>query len=232
MNHAVRATRIHLVGAPVLLGTMWSVLAVTFLINVTIWWALGPEVQNGSANTLAISSIYIVAMVAGYQAVTQTFPFAAGMSLTRKAFAGGTALYALGLAVFNAVLLFLALLVERATGGWGVSIDFFGIGLADRLNPLGRLFAYMAPFLATIAVGVLLGTVYKRWRNTGMVILSLGTAVIAAALVLLVQWLDGWSAVGRFLGNTPLWAWTGGYPLLTAVLCSTGAWLILRRSVP
>ncbi|GEL20449.1 hypothetical protein [Pseudonocardia asaccharolytica] len=114
MNRVLRVARIQLVNAPSVLGVPVLVLALAFLANLAIFGAIGETPPNTYIG--ALISIYIAMMVTHLQTMTQTFPFALGLSVTRRDFFAAAGLVVLGQSLAYGVGLYLMLLAERATG--------------------------------------------------------------------------------------------------------------------
>jgi hypothetical protein len=74
-----------------------------------------------------------------------------------------------------ALVLLLGLAVERATDGWGLSMQFFRAGLPVMDNPFAQWLVYTAAFLAASSVGMFAGVVFKRWGQLGVWAVSIGT---------------------------------------------------------
>lgn len=230
MTDAVKVARIHLVNLPTSLGMPWGIIGLVLAINLVIFTGLS-EIPEENRATGALASIYIVTLVAAIQAVTQYFPFTAGLSLTRRAFVAGTALFATAQALVSGIVLTLLLAVEDATDGWGLSLKFFGL-YGEELNPTLQVLMYAVPFLLMWALGMGMGAVWKRWATVGLTGLMVGSILVLGGLVALITWRDAWPAVGRFFTETPTLLLTVGYPLAATVVLAAGAWLVLRRAAP
>ena len=122
--------------------------------------------------------------------------------------------------------------LERATDGWGVQMRFFSPWFLDRGNPVELFLTYTVPFVCVSALGMLMGTVFKRWGQTGMYSLSTASLLLGCGAVLLVTWRHAWGTVGRFFTDTDTLALTCGYPLVLAVALGAAAWVVLRRVTP
>lgn len=230
MTDAVKVARIHLVNLPTSLGMPWGILTLVLAINLVIFTGL-TEIPEGQRATGALASIYIVTLVAAIQSVTQYFPFTAGLSLTRRAFVAGTAIFAAVQALVSGVVLTLLLAVENATDGWGLSLQFFGL-FGGELNPVLQVLMYAAPFLLMWALGMGMGAVWKRWATAGLSALMVASILVVGGLVALITRREAWPAVGRFFTDTPTLMLTVGYPLAATVVLGAGAWLVLRRAAP
>lgn len=231
MKNALKVARVHLVNAPVTLLMPWTVLLSAFAINLAIF-ALATSIPPDGRVTGALGSIYIVAFVANIQAVTQMFPFLSGMSLTRRAFLGGTGLFVLAQSVLTGTLLTVLSAIERRTDGWGMSIRFFRPDFMVQDNVFAQVLAYTAPFFCMAVLGLAIGSVFKRWGQNGLYVGALLSLVVLGGLSMLVTWRGWWGDIGRFFTDTPPLALTGGYPLAIAAVLGLCTFAVLRRATP
>lgn len=225
----VRVTRMQHVGWPYTLPFPWGVLALSFAINLVIF-GLVDEADN--AWTGGLASLYGVQLFAYLQLFTRGFPFALGMSVTRRAYYLGTWLYVvLQALVYGAVVLVLRLL-EEATGGWGVSLEFFSLGFV-RTDAIALQYAvYVVPFLLVAALAGCAGLVVTRWSYNGVFGLLGGAFAVPGLVVFVVDRFGWWNEIGDwFAGQSPA-ALFAGWPLpFVAVLALLG-YLTIRRATP
>ena len=230
MNAALKTLRIHLLPGPIAMFWPWIILAISFSVNLAIFGLSDIPVAN--RQTGGIASLYGVAIFANLALWTQVFPLAIGLSSTRRSFFHGTCLYVLGQSVLAGAVLTALHALEGATDGWGVHMRFFSPWFLDRGNPVELFLTYTGPFICVSALGMLMGTVFKRWGQTGMYSLSIGSLLLGSAAVLLITWREEWGAVGRFFTDTDTLALTSGYPLVLAMALGAAAWVVLRRTAP
>jgi hypothetical protein len=171
-------------------------------------------------------------MIVCGQAITQVFPFAMGLSVTRRAFYAATALLVLVQAVAFGVLLYLLKLLEDATGGWGISLRFFGVQGITQHSGLLQILVYAVPFMVVGFIGIFCGVVFKRWGLNGVFTLSVATVFALGGLVALVTWLGKWGAVGQWLINQPTAGLIAGWPALLATTLAGAGYLAIRRATP
>jgi hypothetical protein len=230
MSRILTVMRVQLVGWQNTLGFPWLLLSLIFGVNYAIFLAMG-EVDDGP-QTGAVISIYIVMFVTCIQSITQLFPFTMALSVIRRTFYLAVSLLLLVESVVFGFLLFLCKLVEDATDGWGLRLEFFGLGFLDQDNPLMQILVYTVPFVMLGFLGIFIAVFYKRFGMTGMYILSIATLLLLAALALLITWLDLWGGLGQWLGGQPLAAWFVGWPALLAAILAGAGYLTLRRVTP
>lgn len=231
MTRTVRVARFQLTPWPVTLGWPWGILALVFLINLAIFGVLDRAGQGGGQPG-GLVAIYIVLFISYLQAMNQIFSFALGFSVTRHRFYAATSLLAVAQSLVYGVVLYLFKLLESATGGWGVSMRFFGLTFLVQDNTLLQVLVYVMPFLVAAFLGVLLGIVFKRWGTNGLLTSGAGSIVVFGGLAVLVTWTGQWSAIYSWLADQSAAALIAGWPaLLTAVLAAAG-FLVIRRATP
>lgn len=208
-----------------------GILAMVLVLNLAIFvFAADPD-PSSTNGTGGMAAIFAVVGASHLQSITQVFPFALGISVTRRAFAGTALVVAAQAAAFGLVLTLLSYM-EEATGGWGLRLQFFRFAFLEQSNPLAQWLVYAVPFLTVSAIFVFVGVVFKRWGQTGMYAMSVIVAVLLAGAAVLVTWLRLWPAVGAFFVNTPSLALFAGYPLVIAAVLGAVAFALIRRATP
>lgn len=232
LGRAMKVARIQTVNLPVQLGMPWLILGIAFAVNLVIF-ALVPDPPAGEPKvTGAVMSIYIFMLIAHLQSMTQVFPFALGLSVTRRDFFTGTSLLIVAQSLVQGILLTILLAVERATGGWGMALHFFGVPFLVQDDWFLQVVAYTVPFLLVSFASIFAGTLYKRWGQLGMYVLSIGSLVLGGVAVVIITWQQAWGAVGRFFADTSALMLLAGYPLVLSVLLAAASYLVLRRATP
>ncbi|ASR35305.1 hypothetical protein BAY61_10200 [Prauserella marina] len=232
MSRVWNVVRIQLVNAPMVIGNPLLVLAIAFATNLAIFGVISDTAEPGSMVTGAIMSIYITLLVSHIITMTQIFTFALGLSVTRRTFYAATSVLIVGQAIGYGILMYLMLLLERATGGWGMDLKFFGVPFMVNDNPLLQFLIYTVPFLFMSFIGVYVGIVFKRWGQPGVYALTIGTGAVAAILGILATWQQWWPAVGRFFADQSPMSLFAGYPFVLAVILAGIGFLTLRRATP
>lgn len=177
-------------------------------------------------------SIYIVVLISQLQTMTQVFPFTLGLGVTRRTFFAATSLVVAVQALVYGSGLALLELLERTTGGWGMSLSFYGLPFLRQDNPVLQVLVYAVPFLFMAFLGVVIGVVFKRWGQLGIYAMSVASAVLAGGLVILATTQDWWPAMGRFIADQSTFSLLVGYPLVLAVLIAAAGYLLIRRATP
>lgn len=230
MKRVMAIARIQLTNWPYVLGYPLCLTA------ALVAFGLGIDATNGPTSLshpiLLLPSVHLVIAGMHTQAMTQLFPFAAGLGATRRAFATATALMVIAYACLFGVLFQIFAAIERATNGWGRHIQIFALDFLYQSNPAAQWLVYTVPILMISSTGVLIGVIFQRWRQVGISILSAGTAVVLAILVYLAAAQNWWPRIGHFLTTQPALALLAGYPLAIAVMFSGISWTALRHATP
>ncbi|WP_063036801.1 hypothetical protein [Nocardia grenadensis] len=224
---ALNVSRIHTVAWPLLLAWPLGILLAAFAIP----WVIFALVDATEANTTgSIYSILGVTMAFYMGAMTQTFPFALGLGVTRRDFFNATALVGVVQVTGTALLLWVLAIVEDHTDGWGVRMRMFGLPGSFTDNRLIQLGTYVA-FLSLVAcVSLLLGAIYQRWRVTGLFTTGAAFLVVGGLAAILVTWQRGWPAVGSWFADTPRVVPMVVLPAVVALAALIGAWAAIRRA--
>ncbi len=229
MGQLVRVARIQLVNAFSVLVLPLLIVTLVLLGNVLLAGLFGTD---GGFATGGLMSLYVTMLIVHLQTMTQMFPFALGLSVTRKAFFGATALVVVGQAAGYGALLTVGKLVEEATGGWGVELTFLALPFLSHDNVLLQFLAYTVPLVALSFLGVWVGIVFKRWNQLGVWALGVAFGALGVGFVLLFEWQDWWGELGRFFASQPAIALQAGYPAVITLLFAGAAYLTTRHAVP
>lgn len=221
MSRSSKVARYHLVYPFMLVIAPWAVLAITFVINLI------PTVIRGGPNpTKALASIFAVMGFAGVLTVTRSLPFALALGVTRRSYYLGTvglvialaAVYGLAIAGFQAL--------ERATGGWGVSMYYF----EPHYFLTGAWYlTWLSSFVGLVLLfvyGTWFGLVQRRWDTIGLLVFVFGQIILALTGVFIVSGDHAWHRVGHFFATLTAAGLTGVLAAVAAVLCAGGLALV------
>jgi hypothetical protein len=233
MNRVLAAARMQLMHPALTFGIPWAIAASSFAVNLAIW-GMGDVADQtpGDGSTGGLASLYITVLVIFIQAVTQIFPLALGLSLSRRQFYLGTALTAGIQAAGYGLALTLLTAVENATDGWGVRLHFWAPGVLDVGNPALQFLVFAVPMLACAFVGTGIGVVFKRWGAPGLYALSLVTILGGGLLAVWATWQSAWGDLLTWLGDRSVPTLTLGFPAALTVALAAVTFLSLRRTVP
>lgn len=229
MNRSVQALRVQLLGWKPLVAWPWGILLAAFAVNLLIFAAIGDQGQDENT-TGGLLSVYVVVFASFVQLIAQVFPFALGLSLTRRAFYLGTGLLVVAVALVFGAGLALGKLTEDATDGWGLSLRFFGIPFLAQDNPVLQILVFSVPFLLAGFAGMLTGTIYQRWGPNGVFTLTVASIVVVGGLVALLSWQRQWAAVGSWFADQSALVLLAGWPALVAAVLAGAGLLTIRRA--
>ncbi|WP_459545102.1 ABC transporter permease [Nocardia sp. X0981] len=224
---ALGISRIHTVAWPLLIAWPLGVLVAAFVIS----WGIFALIDSPESHiTGSVYSILGVMLAFYLGAMTQTFPFALGLGVTRRDFFAATLLVGVAQVAGLGVLLWTLGVIEDHTDGWGVGMVMFGLPGSFTGNLLVQLAAYLA-FLALVAtLGLLAGAIYQRWRVTGLYTAGVVVLLVAGSATVLVTWQRWWPAVGSFFADTPRVVPMVVLPAVLAAAALAGAWATIRRA--
>jgi hypothetical protein len=208
----------------------WTILALDFLITVLVVGSL--PASNGQARyTGALASIYVVLLVVGAGTIAQQLPFALALGVSRRSFYAGAALVALAVAAVYGLGLTLLQLVERGTGGWGLSLHFFRVPyLLAGPWYLSWLTSFVGLALM-LAWGMWFGIVYRRWNLAGLLSFIAVQALAVTAVLVIIGGADAWRSVGHFFTTLTVEGLTGLLAALTVALLAGGYATVRRLTV-
>lgn len=229
MKRTFDVARLHTVAWPLIIGWPIAVLFISFVISYAIF-ALIPTTDSEFNFTGAAFSLYGFAVGFYLQAVTQTFPFALGISVTRREFFSATALVGVAQSAVLATLMYVLSVIEAATGGFGVKLRMFGIVRYVTDDPVLQWLGFFATLLLVASLGLFVGVVYQRYRVTGLFGLGVTMLVLFGGGAVLVTWQRWWPAVGRFFVDTSPILLIVTIPAALALLLAGAAWTGLRRA--
>jgi hypothetical protein len=231
MSRVLGAARLYTVRPQGSLAVPWLVALSSFAINVAVWGfaGLGDEPDAGTGG---LAALYISVAIVFSQAVTQLFPFALSLGLSRRAFYAGTALVAVVQAVAYGVLVTSLTAVENATDGWWVGLNFWGpYGLAAE-SVLQQVVVHGCVLIGMAFLGTAIGVVAKRWGAMGVWALAIGGLLVFGGASVLITALHSWTAVGHWIVDTPLLTLALLYAAVFGLVSAGLSYLGLRRAVP
>ncbi|TFV58539.1 UNVERIFIED_ORG: hypothetical protein E4P37_20015 [Bacillus sp. AZ43] len=231
MTRVLQAARLHLINPLISLGIPWLVVSISFAINVAVWH-LTPAGEDDGGFSGGVLALYITVLVVYVQAVTHILPFAMGLSVSRRTFYLGTALFAVAQSLYYGIALAALVAIENAAGGWGAGLSYWAPGPFEVDNFFLQILASGAPMLAFIFIGVGMGVVHQRWGQSGIWGLMIGTMVVFGGLAILITWLEAWGSVAAWFGDQSTTALTIGLPAVLALIVALVSYPGVRRVVP
>ncbi len=217
MNTLVNVARYHLVDRMSFVALPWGILTFSFLVNVVV--SLSVPTGPAGIYTGGLATIYVFLLVCGALIMTRSLPFGLMLGISRRTYYLGTALLVVALGVVYGLGLTLLQLVERASGGWGVSLHFFRVPwIMD--GPWYE--TWLTSFVLLVLFflyGMWYGLVFRRWSVFGLVTFIAAQIVVVLLAVVAVSLTHNWSAFGHFFTTLTALALTG---VLAAVALAMG----------
>ena len=195
MNQVLPVVRLQLVHWRYGLGMPVGILALVFALNLALFGSMGEVIPPSGRMTGGILSIYIVFGVGLLQTMTQTFTFALGMSVTRRAFQAGVVVLNVVEAIGFGTLLLVLTVPFLAFAAVGM---FFGV-IFKRWGQPGVYVVTVATSVVLAALTLLI-TWRSWWPQVGSWFAGQSTAALFAGYPLVLVLLLGaasWLAIRR-----------------------------------
>jgi hypothetical protein len=229
MNRILDVARLHTVAWVNQLAWPWGIMTASLAVNLLIFAAID-EASPGKTSTGGLSSLYIVAAIAASISISQVFPFALGMGVTRRTFYLATVLVNVVQAAVYGVLLYLLNLIEGGTGGFGINLHFFRVPYIDVDNGLLQIGVYAVPFLFLNFLAIFAAVWYVRYGTNGLFATSAATIVVLGLLGALITWQGWWGAIWHWLSTQHQISLLVGWPALVAAVAALGGMAAIRRA--
>lgn len=233
MNAIIPTTKLHLnkreMTFLVPLYITGTVALISVLIAFLFWrsgsapgtaeWIEGSQYNPGIAYSLPGFLVYL-----GVQSIATTFPFGLTLGATRRAFVGGTLVWAAITSAYLTLVLALLTAIELATDHWFVGFYIFDVTVLGAGD-----FGILIPtvFLGTLAMLTIGGVFGASWVRFG----ARGPQAIATgiAIVLIVALLIAIPSATTILGAFELW-WLAVAATVAIALSAVGSWTLLRTA--
>ncbi|AZN41511.1 hypothetical protein [Paenibacillus albus] len=177
----------------------WIILGSSFFINLLIA-ALIP--MDDKITTGGLASIFVYMGVIGILSMSQTFPFALGLSVRRKDFFAGTMLMALLICLCTSIVLYLLSYIEGfGLVGWGVELYFFHLPYLSAGNAAEQIFVSFSIMTSIFVTGFTIGCVFRRFGKAGMTIFSIGGIAAVTLFSYLASYLGWWVSIVNYLAD-------------------------------
>ena len=178
-------------------------------------------------------SYFIFFGVQGWQTVSRSLPFGLALGASRRSFYSGTALLGMALALASGLVLAALQAIERATGGWGLSLHFFRVTYLLNGPWYATWLTSAVGLFAVWVYGMWHGAVSSRWGGLGTLafIAAQVLVVVAGARVAAFEHWHFRSAVGGASPSLTALGLTGLVAALTVLLLVGGRATIRRVTV-
>jgi hypothetical protein len=229
MKTLVNVARYHLVDRIAYVAVPWAILAFSFLINLAI--AVMAPRPAGGIYTGGVVSIYVFLLICGVFSMTRELPFGLMLGVSRRSYYLGTALLVLALGVAYGLALTALQALERASGGWGLSLHYFRVPwIMD--GPWYQTWVTSFVLLVLFFLyGMWYGLVYRRWNLIGMLTFVGAQMLVVLAVAALLTLTHSWTAFGHFITTMRSPALTGVLAAFSVVLGFGGFGTIRRAAI-
>ena len=229
MKTLVNVARYHLVDRITYVAVPWGILAFSFLINLAIA-RLAPQPAGGIYSG-GVVSIYVFLLICGVLSMTRELPFGLMLGVSRRGYYLGTALLVLALGITYGLGLTALQALERASGGWGLSLHYFQVPwIMD--GPWYQ--TWLTSFVLLVLFflyGMWYGLVYRRWNLVGVLTFVGAQMLVALAVAAVLTLTHGWTAFGHFFTTVQAPALTGVLAALSIALGLGGFGTIRRAAI-
>ena len=227
MSTWIKVARLNLVRPANYLVWPW-ILPISFAVGAVTVGRRPPHIASGY-----LIGFFLYFAVQGAQTVGQSLPFGLTLGASRRSFYFGTALVGMALALVSGLVLTALQAIERATGGWGLSIHFFRVPYLLNGPWYATWLTSAVVLFALFIYGMWYGILYSRWGLLGTLAFLAVQALVVVAVVVVGSF-EHWHvrsvAGGSFAGLTAL-GLTGVIAALTVLLLAGGRATIRRAAV-
>jgi len=206
------------------------VVVISVLISLLFWRAGSAPGSDGWVtgsrnNPAMLWSLPGFLVYMGVQSVATTFPFALTLGATRRAFAGGTLLWAAVTSAYLTAVLTLLTLLELATNHWFAGFYLFDVFVLGAGNIWVLIPSVFLGTLFCLTAGGVFGAVWVRYGARGP--LLLGAAIAIVVIIGLIIILPG---VADIFASFELW-WLAVFAAVAILLSALGVWRFLRPAI-
>ena len=218
MNTMIKVARYHLVRPLLFVGLPWATLAVAFAADAA---------RGDGTFHAGVFVLFIMFFVTGVQRIGGWLPFGLALGATRRSFYAGTALLGVSMSLVSGLVIAGLQAIERATGGWGLSITFFRVPHLMNGPWYDTWLTAFVLLSALFVYGMWYGIVNQRWGILGLI--AFMAAQVVAALAVRVAY--GWSGIGGHLASLGPLNQTCDIAVLAVVFLAGGHATIRRITV-
>ena len=229
MKRILDVARLHTVAWVSQLAWSWGIMGSSLAVNILLFASID-EAAPGKTTTGGLSSLYIVCAIAAAVSISQMFPFALGMGVTRRTFYLATTLVNVVQAVVYGALLYLLNLIEGATNGFGIELHFFRVPYVDVSNGLLQIAVYAVPFLLLNFLSIFAAVWYVRFGMNGLFATGAAAILVLGLLAALITWQGWWGDIWQWLSSQHQASLLVGWPALAAAVAALGGMAAIRRA--
>lgn len=216
---------------------IWVPLSVFFLswvlaIGIGLWLRhLGDGTGDPFYTGASQATIWCLAFIAAYSA-SHTFPFSMALSYSRRIFVLGAFLAFATVSAGFGALFSIAILLERATGGfWAESYTFDLPLMTQNAGALGAGVLAGTVCLGAMMIGFFWSILYRRVSLALLWVIALALVALLAVSVMVLTQNGWWPQVFDWLAVQSSYSFAGWLLLLTLGLTAVN-YLVIRRAAP
>ncbi|KKK04713.1 hypothetical protein [Micromonospora sp. HK10] len=229
MTRILDVARMHTVAWLGQLAWPWAIMGISLGTNLLIFASID-DAAPGKNTTGGLASLYIVCAIVAAASITQVFPFALGMGVTRRTFYLATTLVNVVQAVAYGVLLYLLNLLEGGTNGFGIQLRFFRVPYVDVSNGLLQIAVYAVPFLFLNFLAIFVAVWYVRFGTNGLFATGAVAILVSGLLIALITWQGWFGDIWQWLSSQHQASLLVGWPALLAAAAGLGGMAAIRRA--
>jgi hypothetical protein len=187
--------------------------------------------QPGHDASQYLLTFFLFFAIQAMQTIGGLLPFGLTLGASRRSFYSGTALFGLALALVSGLVLTALQAIERATGGWGLSLHFFRVPYLLDGPWYATWLTSSVGLFALFVYGMWLGIVYYRFGPLGTVVFIAAQALVVVAVAVALS-LGHWHVFSTAGGSSPHLPALGltGIVAALAVLVLAGGRTTARRA--
>jgi hypothetical protein len=227
MNTWVKVARYQLV-RPTTYLVLLGILPLAFAVGAA---TVGRRPPHDATGYLLAFFLYFA--ILGMQSIGRSLPFGLTLGASRRSFYSGTALLGMALALVSGLLLTALQAIERATGGWGLSLHFFRVTYLLNGPWYATWLTSAVGLFALFVYGMWYGVMYHRWGVLGTLAFFAVQALMVVAGVVagsFEHW-HAWSKAGGSFAGLSALGLTGVIAALAVLLLAGGRATIRRATV-
>lgn len=183
-------------------------------------WVTGSQLNPGMVYAFPGFLGYL-----GVQSVSTTFPFALTLGSTRRAFVGGTLLWAIITSAYLTAILAILTVIEIATGHWFSDFYVFDIHVLGAGDLSALIPIVFLGTLSILTLGGVFGASWIRYGARGPQLIALSVAVVIIVTLIIVL-----PSAPAILAAFELW-WLAVVAAAAIALSAIGTWLLLRSAI-
>lgn len=201
---------------------LFSVFLLNFIISLFIQ-------SDEKFYTGGVSYIFVYMLVMGIIVVTQTFPYAIGMSVRRTDYFLGTVVMGVVINTLFGIMLVILSAIENATNGWGNRFHFFHFPYLNDGTLLEQFTIYIILLFNLFFLGFLISSIARRFGGKGLLSTAISSILITSGIAMFITYYADWMGIFQWFASHT--AVEIAYWLILPTLLFIGLpYLLLRRA--